>query len=372
MGSSSFGPFMSKWVKKNYPDVKSDLCTCFIERGFSLAKDRGYEAMITASSWMFISSFEAMRKRIVSDKKICSLIQQSTHGYAGVTVPTCMFVIESGDTRSKVGSYIRLFDFDRPKLQQPKALEAIKNPDCGWFYRRDAETFKQIPGTPIAYWASDGLINAFSTREGLRSYARPTAGIRTGDNERFLRFAWEVSFAKVGTRLHDRAQAKESGCKWFPANKGGLYRKWYGNLDYVINWENDGEVLSSFPGCDNAGAKFFFRTGVTWGTISSGPLSVRYCYPGVISEHCGSMCFSESNDALLCVAGLLNSSVSDAFHQFLSPTLAFREAAIGNTPLDERGICLEVSSIVSQCIKESKSDWDSFETSWDFKRHPLV
>ena len=150
MGSSSFGPFMSKWVKKNYPDVKSDLCTCFIERGFSLAKDRGYEAMITASSWMFISSFETMRKRIVSDKKICSLIQQSTHGYAGVTVPTCMFVIESGDTRSKVGSYIRLYDFDRPKLQQPKALEAIKNPDCGWFYRRDAETFKQVPGTPIA------------------------------------------------------------------------------------------------------------------------------------------------------------------------------------------------------------------------------
>ncbi|MEQ3017013.1 hypothetical protein AAAX59_09085 [Collinsella sp. CLA-ER-H2] len=270
------------------------------------------------------------------------------------------------------GAYVRLVDINGSEAKRLKLLEAIENLDCGWFYRRDAETFKQIPGTPIAYWASDGLINAFSIREGLRSYARPTAGIRTGDNDRFLRFAWEVSFEKVGIHLRDRAQAKESGCKWFPANKGGLYRKWFGNLDYVINWENDGEELSSFPGCDNAGVKFFFRAGVTWGTISSGSLSVRYCDPGVISEHCGSMCFSESNDVLLCVVGLLNSSVSDAFHQFLSPTLAFREAAIGNTPLDERGVCPEVSSIVNQCIEESKIDWDSFETSWDFKHHPLV
>ncbi len=374
MGSSSFNPFTSKWVKKNYPDVKSDLCTCFIERGFNLVEDKGYAAMVTMQSWMFLGSFEKMRAKVIDNKTIVSMAHLGPRAFdaiGGEVVNVTADVIYNQHSDAE-GAYVRLVDINGSEAKRLKLVEAIQNPDCGWFYRRDAETFKQIPGTPIAYWASDGLINAFSTRDGLRSYARPTAGIRTGDNDRFLRFAWEVSFAKIGTHLHDRIQAKESGCKWFPANKGGLYRKWFGNLDYVINWGNDGEVLSSFPGCDNAGVKFFFRAGVTWGTISSGSLSVRYCDPGVISEHCGSMCFSESNDVLLCIAGLLNSSVSDAFHQFLSPTLAFREAAIGNTPLDERGICPEVSTTVNQCIKESKNDWDSFETSWDFKRHPLV
>lgn len=372
MGSSSFNPFMSKWVKKNYPDVKSDLFSSFIVRIMDFAGEHGEIGMMTPFVWMFIGSYEKLRNRLIDDKTLTTLIQLEYSGFAGATVPICTFTYHNSHIDGYKGGYVRLADFTGSAVQAPKALEAIQNPDCGWFYRRDADTFNQIPGTPIAYWASDGLINAFSTRDGLRSYVRPTAGIRTGDNDRFLRFAWEVSFAKIGTHLHDRIQAKESGCKWFPANKGGLYRKWFGNLDYVVNWENDGEVLSSFPGCDNAGVKFFFRAGVTWGTISSGSLSVRYCDPGVISEHCGSMCFSESNDVLLCVAGLLNSSVSDAFHQFLSPTLAFREAAIGNTPLDERGICPEVSTIVNQCIKVSKNDWDSFETSWDFKRHPLV
>lgn len=372
MGSSSFGPFMSKWVKKNYPDVKSDLFSSFVVRMFNLAKDHGECGVMSPFVWMFIGSYEKLRNEIIDNRTLTSLIQLEYSGFAGATVPICTYTFHNSFIKGYKGGYVRLSDFVGAAVQAPKALEAIGNPDCGWFYRRDAETFKQIPGTPIAYWASDGLINAFSTRDGLRSYARPTAGIRTGDNDRFLRFAWEVSFKKIGTHLHDRIQAKESGCKWFPANKGGLYRKWFGNLDYVIYWENDGEALSSFPGCDNAGVKFFFRAGVTWGTISSGSLSVRYCDPGVISEHCGSMCFSESNDVLLCIAGLLNSSVSDAFHQFLSPTLAFREAAIGNTPLDERGICPEVSTTVNQCIKESKNDWDSFETSWDFKRHPLV
>lgn len=263
MGSSSFGPFMSKWVKKNYPDVKSDLCTCFIERGFNLVKDRGYEAMITASSWMFISSFEAMRKRIVSDKKICSLIQQSTHGYAGVTVPTCMFVIESGDTRSKVGSYIRLFDFDRPKLQQPKALEAIRNPDCGWFYRRDAETFKQIPGTPIAYWASDALLDAFANAKQLNEYGKPRQGLATGENARFVREWWEVDDQASSYSCQSVQESFSSACKWFPYNKGGDFRKWYGNNECVINWENDGHSVREYPGSVIRNPDYYFRSSIT-------------------------------------------------------------------------------------------------------------
>lgn len=260
MGSSSFNPFMSKWIKKNYPDVKSDLCTCFIERGFNLVEDKGYAAMVTMQSWMFLGSFEKMRAKVIDNKTIVSMAHLGPRAFdaiGGEVVNVTADVIYNQHSDAE-GAYVRLVDINGSEAKRLKLVEAIQNPDCGWFYRRNADTFKQIPGTPIAYWASDGLINAFSIREGLRSYARPTAGIRTGDNDRFLRFAWEVSFEKVGIHLRDRAQAKESGCKWFPANKGGLYRKWFGNLDYVINWENDGEELSSFPGCDNAGVKFFF------------------------------------------------------------------------------------------------------------------
>lgn len=373
MGSSSFGPFMSKWVKKNYPDVKNDLCTCFIERGFSLAKDRGYEAMITASSWMFISSFEAMRKRIVSDKKICSLIQQSTHGYAGVTVPTCMFVIESGDTRSKVGSYIRLFDFDRPKLQQPKALEAIKNPDCGWFYRRDAETFKQIPGTPIAYWASDALLDAFGRFPRFDSCVTLRQGLKTGENDRFLRLWHEVPL-----RSACLSGDNSSMTKWFPYNKGGFFRKWYGNRDYVINWCDDGYEIKNFK--DSKGKlrsrpqslDYQFKEAVSWSLISSGVPAFRYSPVGSLFDAAGSSFFGNS-DLLLYAQGLANSAVFTACASFLSPTLTFEVGQLGRYPFaSDTAYEDAVIGCVRCCLEDSRSDYDSFETSWDFKRSPLV
>lgn len=376
MGSSSFGPFMSKWVKKNYPDVKSDLCTCFIERGFSLAKDRGYEAMITASSWMFISSFEAMRKRIVSDKKICSLIQQSTHGYAGVTVPTCMFVIESGDTRSKVGSYIRLFDFDRPKLQQPKALEAIKNPDCGWFYRRDAETFKQIPGTPIAYWMSEGLFDAYENGGRLGDVVDARVGMISGDNNRFLRMWFEPSSEKIGFGGSYLSPACK---KWNPIQKGGDYRLWYGNLDYVINWENDGWELKedNYDGSrvrsHNYNGEMAFRCGITWNSITSGRFQCRYSDEGFLFDAAGPLCYVNDHAMIPYVLGLMSSSVFVETMGLVNPTLNFPPNYIEDTPfIFEPDYQDAVDSDVSTCVEIEKTDWDSFETSWDFKRHPLV
>lgn len=372
MGSSSFGPFMSKWVKKNYPDVKSDLCTCFIERGFTLAKDRGYEAMITASSWMFISSFEAMRKRIVSDKKICSLIQQSTHGYAGVTVPTCMFVIESGDTRSKVGSYIRLFDFDRPKLQQPKALEAIKNPDCGWFYRRDAETFKQIPGTPIAYWASDALLDAFANAKQLNEFGRPRQGLATGENARFVREWWEVDDQKSSYSCRSLEESVASACKWFPYNKGGDFRKWYGNNECVINWENDGNSVREYPGSVIRNPDNYFRPSITWSKISSGSIAFRFKPAGHVFDVAGTSVFSDAA-SLKYLQGACNSSVIMRVASMLSPTLNFEVGQIATYPIiQNEDLEPSVNATVDSCRELSKTDWDSFEASWDFKRHPLL
>lgn len=363
MGSSSFGPFMSKWVKKNYPDVKSDLCTCFIERGFSLAKDRGYESMITASSWMFISSFEAMRKRIVSDKKICSLIQQSTHGYAGVTVPTCMFVIESGDTHSKVGSYIRLFDFDRPKLQQPKALEAIKNPDCGWFYRRDAETFKQIPGTPIAYWASDGLLSAFSLGHSIGEYSDYTGSQnKTGDNNLYLRLFWEVSARSIG---------REGS--WATYSKGGDFRRWFGNLHWLVSVRKDAiDFYRSNPTSNLLASNYWYSEGVCYTMLTSGRPSFRLLPPTGGFDMAGP-CICSLGEKQNWALGFLNCSIAADVLSMLNPTLNMQARDIKALPMlisDKHKDA--VDDLVDSNVSISKSDWDSLETSLEFKRHPLI
>ena len=192
--------WVSKWVKSNYPTAKSDLCACFFERGQILAGTIGYISMITASSWMFISSFEKFRKSLLSHGSICSMIQQSTHGYAGVTVPTTMFVYACNRS-GVIGSYIRLEDFDRPQWQEPRALEALANPNCGWYYRTDASSFDAIPGSPIAYWASEAVVAAFANMESLGKRLITREGMATADNDRFIRQWFECSLKHIDLAL---------------------------------------------------------------------------------------------------------------------------------------------------------------------------
>lgn len=375
MGSSSFNPFMSGWIKKNYPDSKSDLCTCFIERGCGLVVDHGYTAMITASSWMFISSFEKMREKLIDGARIVSMIQQSTHGFPFVTVPTTMFVLQPGSAL-KTGCYIRLQDFDRPQWQQPRALEAIKNPACGWFYRRNAETFHQIPGSPIAYWASDAVLDSFSNGERLAGLCPIHSGVRTGDNDSFIRFWWEVSNNKTCVTACSVDEAESSGMTWFPCNKGGAFRRWYGNNWVVIDWENDGERIRNCPGSDISPTRtmdWLFSGGLTWGTISSSRFSMRKSPKGFMFETKGAALLPRSDEQSSYLLGLLNSSVVNDMQTFISPTLDYHEGPLGKLPV------LSVncdSNVIGECvdcnINLSKIDWDSLETSWDFKRNPLL
>ncbi len=376
MGSSNFNLFMSKWVKANYPDVKSDLCTCFIERGFNLAKDRGYVAMITASSWMFISSFQAMREKIVANVRITSMIQQSTHGFPFVTVPTTMFVMQPG-VSSRMGTYIRLEDFDRPQWQQPRALEAIQNPDCGWLYRRDAQTFTQIPGTPIAYWASEGLLSAFRNELALKDVADLKQGLKTGDNDRFLRF-WHETPVSNSVLAVTQKFCEASACRWFPYNKGGQFRRWYGNRDYFVNWANDGDEIKNFV--DDAGKlrsrpqslAYQRREGITWSLISTGKPHFRYAPSGTLFDAAGSSMFC-NDEILLYVLALANSSIVEQCSTFMSATLTFEVGQLSGYPYRfDEGKSKTVNEIAESCVDISKTDWDSFETSWDFKRHPLL
>lgn len=370
MGSSSFGPFMSKWVKKNYPDVKSDLCTCFIERGFGLARERGYSAMVTMSSWMFLSSFEAMRCRILDNKSIVSMCYMG-HMVMRIAFNTSATVFVNCHTNS-FGSYCRI---------EAKDLDALGNPvsfPAGGtgFYRRDAETFKQIPGSPIAYWASDAALDSFDRGISLSQCCPIHSGVRTGDNDSFLRYWWEIAAGAFCINSVSIESAVSSRKKWFPCNKGGGFRRWFGNNWIVIDWENDGFRIRNCPGSDISPTRkmeWLFRGGLTWSTISSSLFSMRKSPKGFMFETKGAALLPVSEKQSSFLLGFLNSSVVNEMQSFISPTLDYHEGPLGKIPvLTDEMLASDIALNTDECTNISKSDYDSFETSWDFKHHPLV
>lgn len=377
MGSSSFSPFMSKWIKKNYPDVKSDLCTCFIERIMGMCKAAAFAGLTTSNSWMFLSSFEVLRQHIVNDLTIETLVQLSVHGFHGIAAQVCTFVLRNSYSDGYLGAYIRLNDFDHHSLQEPKTREAIANPDCGYFYCRNAKTFTQIPGTPIAYWIGRGLLKAFS-EESLSGVAALKMGLSSGDNSRFYRYFWEVDVGLINVDCREYELAGTNGLKWYPINRGGEFRKWYGNLISVVNWTNKGKAIKSFTKNGRLASRpqnleWSFKEGLSWNLITSGATSTRYIPAGAMFDQAGCMAFVRDENCMLTVLGLMNSSVAAETLQLLNPTLNCPPGVMGLLPVIVRGgEPLAACDIVSSNIAISKLDWDSFETSWDFKRHPLL
>ena len=361
MGSSSFNPWMSKWVKRNYPDVKSDLCTCFIERGYTLAAEQGYAAMVTMQSWMFLGSFEKMRNRLIDEKSIVTMAHLGPRAFdaiGGEVVSVTADVLYNGKADAK-GAYVRLVDINGSEPKRDKLLEAIANPGCGWFYRADATTFHDIPGAPIAYWASAHILSVFNTMQSLESVSFPKTGFTTGDNDIFLRFWYEVPFVL--------------GKKWFPLNKGGEYRKWYGNREWVVDWGNSGESIRKNPGSTIRNSEYYLRESVTWGKIAAVRISARYSEPGRLFDAVGLSCF-EGKYGLLEIIALLNSNVATSLLAMINPTLSLSTGVVSALPVpalqpEERKA---IDSLAAQCIEISKSDYDSQETSWDFNWHSLV
>lgn len=376
MGSSKLNPFMSKWVAKHYPDVKSDLFSSFIVRIMSFAQDHGEIGMMTPYVWMFIGSYEKLRNKLINEKTITSLVQLEYSGFAGATVPICTFTFHNAHIDGCRGGYVRLSDFVGAAVQGPKTLEAIQNPNCGYFYRADATTFHNVPGSPIAYWASNAMRSAFKRGNDLESVAKPRQGLATGDNSKFLREWWEVSIFKVNFFASSTEKAQASGAKWFPCNKGGGYRRWYGMNEWIIDWQNNGQALKQFPGSVIRNPNYYFKEGMSWGTISSAKLSMRYSPKGFISEHAGSMIYLDSDSALSpVVLGLANSSVAEEALKILSPSLRFTEGPVGCLPVLNDIPKSELNcmrEIVHTLVSFSKHDWDSQETSWDFKRNSLI
>lgn len=362
MGSSSFNPFMSKWIKKNYPDVKSDLCTCFIERGHSLAADRGYAAMVTMQSWMFLGSFEKMRSKLIAEKGIVTMAHLGPRAFdaiGGEVVSVTADVLYNGRCEAP-GAYFRLVDLNGSEPKRQALLEAIKNPTCGWFYRRDASTFHQIPGSPIAYWIGHGAYDSFKTGQPLATIAKTRKGMFTGNNAMFLRLWYEVSSSLIDI-------------DYAPYSKGGPFRRWYGNLDYVVRWKDNGREIKAFPGSGNINESDYFRTCLCWSLITSGDISFRALNTNrFVMGDAGPACYPDSK-LYYYLLGLLNSSSIQLLSKAINPTLNWSAGVVGSFPvLSPEESSSRIESLVSEQVGKSEADWDSLETSWDFKRSPLL
>lgn len=355
MGSSSFNPFMSKWVKKNYPDVKSDLCTCFIERGFSLAKDRGYSAMVTMASWMFLSSFEAMRRRVLDSKSIVSMCYMG-HMVMRIAFNTSATVFANCRTNS-LGSYCRIEAKDMDAAGNPVSFSAGETE----FYRRDAETFKQIPGTPIAYWLSEKYGHMFEL--GTMKSAYVSGGrLKTHDNEKYVRNWWEVPASLIG-RL------------WMPLSNGGGFSRWSGMKYDVVNWSDEAnDFYDQHGGLPKSGS--IERKGICWGLITSGRCSFRVKDQGELFTSGAPTVFMSNQDserALSIDLAFLNSSIASELLDAINPTLNTTVGDVLSLPMPpSSALDTEVVDYADQSVSIADADWDSFETSWDFKRHPLL
>ncbi|MFD0896403.1 BREX-1 system adenine-specific DNA-methyltransferase PglX [Loigolactobacillus binensis] len=367
---NKYNPTLKQFMQQNYKDVKSDLYSAFIKETFLMTKQNGYAALMSPYTWMFISSHEKLRRFIINNGTIGSLVQLEYSAFEDATVPICTFVLQRQQVNTQ-GVFLRLESFKGAAAQPIKVAEAAADTTVDYRYVRDVHSFEDIPGAPIAYWASEQVRAIFRDNPKLGEIAEPRAGLQTSDNARFLRLWYEVVNDKTGFRTRSHNEAKDSGNKWFATTKGGSYRKWYGNNDYVVNWENDGAELLAFQKSVIRNPNYYFKAGFSWSTVSSSQISFRFQQYGIIGDK-GSTLFPKTKTEFYSIFGFINSKLSIVFLQSLAPTLDFHEGPVGRMPYKMIGEVPEITNLVQQNIALSKSDWDAFETSWDFQQHPLL
>ncbi|MDR0127271.1 BREX-1 system adenine-specific DNA-methyltransferase PglX [Bacillus zhangzhouensis] len=373
---------LGAYLKKYYIRTKSDVFAAFIEYSINMVTKNGHIGLMTPFVWMFITTYEKLRTVIINEKNISSLIQLEYSAFEEATVPICTFTLRNSFTKT-TGEYIQLADFVGSKSQPIKTLEAVKNPDVYYRYSSNSEDFSRISGSPIGYWVSGKVRGIFESTKPLSEIAKPKVGMFTSDNARFLRFWHEVNINKIGFGLESREQAQESNLKWFPYNKGGAFRKWYGNNEYVVNWENDGEELKewgeylnkvSTPAGRLNNKEYYFKEGITWSDISSSNFGVRYTKKGFLFDISGSSVFPNKQE-MYNMLGFLCSKLSFNFLKILNPTMHFQTGNISDLPFKEltnKNHKEIVEQLVLDCINKSQEEWDQFETSWDFKSHPII
>ena len=366
MGGSGMCSSMVDYLKDNYPDSKSDLFAVFIERCHLFLKENGLQGMITQHAWMFLRSYERLRQKLFQNDMInmAHLGARAFEEIGGEVVQTTSFVFRKSRTQKYVSNYLRLIDASSQNEKEKLFLTGKPQ------FSVSQENYEKIPGSPVAYWVSDRVFAAYSNPP-LIQHSRPCKGIDTGDNSVFLRLWYEINIQKMfHPQAHPVKAADCSGYKWFPYNKGGEYRKWYGNNDYLLNWENDGAALRAFRKSNLRNKDCYLNRGITWSTVTGSQSSMRYFDYGFLFDNGGSCLYTGDN--LLYILGFLNSKVAKSLLS-ISPTLNTQPGDIGRLPYilseEKKGV---ITELVQKNIAIAKADWDAFETSWDFIEHPFI
>lgn len=372
---------LKKYLQDNYADVKSDVFAAFIVRDTLFAKPNGQLGFMSPFVWMFISSYEKLRGFLLDQKTITSLVQLETNAFDGAMVTICAFTIENRHDPDFKGGFVRLSDFRGSENQAPKALEAIANPNCGWFFNASTSDFKKIPGSPIAYWLPSRIIDMFSG-PSMSSKLDAKQGLATADNDRFLRLWHEVADQNICYTAKNTKHAASTGNRWFPIIKGGSARKWYGNQDYIVNWEDDGRevkkyVTAQYPYLNGNidyvikdRGKYFFPC-VSWPMITSGSITFRYYPEGFMYNVAGNAAFSKNNCDQYVALSFCNSNTCSKILPALNPTLNFNIGNFDQLPFPEKIGSSFCEPIVKAAIEATRSDWDAYENSWNFKRAPI-
>lgn len=374
---NKFDKEFKKYIKDKYKDYSGDLFSIFIYRNTELLVKDGYSAYMSPYVWMFIKSYEKLRRYIIRNNNISSLIQLEYSAFEEATVPICTFVLQNSMV-NKTGNYIKLSNFKGGmEVQKRMTLEAINNSDCNYIYRMNQMDFSKIPSSPIAYWVSKPLLEDFEKGIPMEELVDPKVGLQTGSNDTFLRYWYEVDINKIKFNAAAIEDSVNSGKKWFPYNKGGARRQWYGNYDYVVNWENDGEEIRNFKD-DNGKQRsvvrnpnFYFRESMTWPLITSGGLSIRYREPGSIYDVAGMSAFSDDHNQLLYLLGLLGTKVANYIFKILNPTINLQVGDFNNFPVIKTNNT-EIIELVEENIEIAKIEWNSYEEAWGFTKHPFL
>lgn len=370
MGSSNMNHSLLAFVKKYYYDYRADLFSAFIVRCIELAIPGGYTGFLTPYVWMFIQSYEKLRKYLFSSHTLETLIQFEYSAFDDATVPLCTFTVRNKRSKNK-GIYIRLTDFKGGmEIQRQKILEAVANRSCGYVYEADSLRFSEIPGNPAAYWVSERILEIYRDSPPLRSFSAPRKGNSTSDNKRFLRRWYEVDKNKMNLGCKELKREESLEKRWFPYNKGGGYRKWYGFNDYLIDWYDDAAEIRKIPSAVIANYNYFMKPGLTWSTLTSGKFSIRWFEEGYIFDN-GGCCIFDMGEMRAYICALLNSKVFAYIFGQLNPTLNFQSGDVARFPVIYQK-SETIDRLVEECVRLSKEDYDSFETSRDFKRHPLI
>ena len=372
---NKFSKEMKKFIQENYNEYKSDLFAVFMYRNFGFCKAGGFSAFMSPFVWMFIKSYESLRAYILKYKSITTLIQMEYSAFEEATVPICTFVLRNAPIHY-TGNYLRLSDFKGGMdVQRQKVLEAQETEKCAYRFSARQDNFEKIPGAPVAYWVSEKVGDIFINTTALGKTGQTTKGLITGDNNRFMRLWWEIQRFDIRFDVRNNDEAKASGAKWFPCNKGGDYRKWYGNQEYIINWKDDGKEILKDAEKDKRHSQDYytrlkFKPSISWSSISSNKPSFRYRNNELI-DHAGMAFVPDEEEKIYYDLGFMNSIVSEKMLQILSPTINYNAGEIGSLPIDFNDNN-ESNDRLKIAISISKEDWDSFETSWDFKKHPLI